>query len=102
METLSRVAVTIARGVEGDCRGVRKLGGRNRRQVTVLSLAGWEAALAELGTEVPWERRRVNILVEGIALAHTAGARLCFGGGVVLAVMGECDPCKRMEAVAPG
>lgn len=102
METLGHVAVTIERGVEGDCRGVRKPTGRNRRQVTVFTLAGWQAALAEVGAQIAWEQRRANILVDGIVLAGTTGARLRFAGGVVLDVTGECDPCRRMEAVAPG
>ncbi len=101
METLDHVQVTVAEGVQGDFRGSLKPG-RNKRQVTVMAREAWQQALADLGARVSWEQRRVNLLVEGLALEETTGARIVFGSGLVLEVTGECDPCSRMEEVAPG
>lgn len=101
METLDHAEVTVEQGVHGDFRGSLKPS-RNKRQVTVLGAEGWDQALRELGTPVPWEQRRVNLLVEGLALEQSAGARIVFDSGLVLEVTGECDPCSRMEEVAIG
>ena len=102
METLETVTVTLEGGLQGDFRGAVKPGGRGRRQVTVMTIAGWQAALAELGATISWEQRRMNLLIDGIDLMESTGAHLRFAGGVALRVTGECDPCRRMEAVAPG
>lgn len=101
METLDQADVTVAEGVRGDFRGSLKPG-RNRRQVTVMAVEAWRQALAELAHPVSWEQRRVNLLVEGLALEEITGARLVFASGLTLEVTGECDPCSRMEEVAPG
>jgi MOSC domain-containing protein YiiM len=101
METLDHADVTAEQGVQGDFRGSLKPG-RNKRQVTVLGAEGWFQALRELGTPVPWEQRRVNLLIEGLALEQSLGARIVFDSGLTLEVTGECDPCSRMEEVATG
>ena len=101
METLDHADVTIEQGLQGDFRGSLKPG-RNKRQVTVMAAEGWRDALRELDTAIPWEQRRVNLLVEGLPLERSEGARIRFDSGLVLQVTGECDPCSRMEEVAPG
>jgi MOSC domain-containing protein YiiM len=101
METVDHVRVTVEEGLHGDFRGSLKPG-RNKRQVTVMSAEGWRNTLRDLGASVPWEQRRVNLLVEGLVLEETAGARIIFDSGLVLEVTGECDPCTRMEEIAPG
>ena len=101
METLDHADVTVERGLQGDFRGSLKPG-RNRRQVTVMAAEGWRDALRELEAAIPWEQRRVNLLVEGLALEQSEGARIRFDSGLVLEVTGECDPCSRMEEIAPG
>jgi MOSC domain-containing protein YiiM len=101
METLDHVDVTVEQGLHGDFRGSLKPG-RNKRQVTVLGAEGWYQALHELGAPVPWEQRRVNLLIEGLALERSVGARIVFDSGMMLEVTGECDPCSRMEEVASG
>lgn len=101
METLDHAEVTVEQGIRGDFRGSLKPG-RNKRQVTVLGAEAWYQALRELGTAMPWEQRRVNLLVEGLTLERSEGARIVFDSGLVLEVTGECDPCSRMEEVAPG
>jgi MOSC domain-containing protein YiiM len=102
MEVLDRVAVTVDRGVEGDHRGLVKPGGRGRRQVTLIERADWDAAMRELGRDIPWQERRANLLVDGLDLPQAPGARLRIGADVVLEITCEDDPCVRMEAVAPG
>lgn len=101
MEVIDRAMITPERGVEGDCKGRFKLGGRNRRQVTLIERGDWEAATAALGVDLPWSDRRANILVDGIDLPQLPGSVLRIGD-VRLVVMVECDPCHRMDALAPG
>ncbi len=101
MEVIDRATITPERGVEGDCKGRFKPGGRNRRQVTLIERGDWEAATAALGVDLPWSDRRANILVDGIDLPQIPGTVLRIGD-VRLVVMAECDPCHRMDALAPG
>ncbi|WP_419809492.1 MOSC domain-containing protein [Sphingomonas sp.] len=101
MEVLDRAEVTCERGVEGDFRGLFRPGGRNRRQVTLFERGDWLAACAEVGVEAPWWLRRCNLLVDGIDLPQRPGALLRVGEAW-FEVTVECDPCSRMDAVAPG
>lgn len=101
MEVIDRATITPERGVEGDCKGRFKPGGRNRRQVTLIERRDWETATAALGVDLPWSDRRANILVDGINLPQLPGTVLRIGE-VRLVVMVECDPCHRMDALAPG
>ncbi|WP_380875055.1 molybdenum cofactor biosysynthesis protein [Sphingomonas sp. DBB INV C78] len=103
METADRVSVTLDGGIEGDHRGKRKPGGTGRRQVTVITRADWDAAMADLaGPQLDWWVRRANLLIDGVDLPQQTGARLHFAGGVILEITGECDPCSRMDEIAPG
>lgn len=95
MERLASVAISVDSGLAGD----RRHG--SGRTVTVVGREGWDAACADLGREVPWTVRRANLLVEGLDLVQSAGARLRIGT-VVLEVTEECDPCHRMEEQSPG
>ena len=101
METLDHVEVSVAEGVRGDFRGSFKPG-RNRRQVTVMAAECWRDALRDLDAHIDWQQRRANLLVERLTLENMTGARLVFESGLVLEVTGECDPCTRMEEIAPG
>lgn len=96
MRELDSATISCESGVEGDSRG--KPG---PRQVTVLSLAGWQAACGELGIERHWMDRRANLLVDSMPLEQTNGQRIQIGD-VVLEITGETDPCHRMEALHPG
>jgi MOSC domain-containing protein YiiM len=101
MEVIDHVAIGLDTGVHGDHRGAIRPGKSNRRQVTILMAEDWTTALAELGTPVSWEQRRANLLVEGIVLPREEGVRVRIGQAV-LEITGECDPCRRMDAVADG
>ncbi len=96
MRELNEAELTRERGVEGDSRG--KPG---RRQVTLLSLADWNAACGELGIERHWMARRANLLVDALPLEQSVGQRIHIGDAV-LEITGETDPCERMEAVHAG
>jgi MOSC domain-containing protein YiiM len=94
--THDEAQITIHHGVVGDWRG--KPG---RRQVTLMSLADWQAACSDLGVILPWQTRRANLLVDDLPLYRSTGARIALGD-VLLEVTGETDPCERMEAAQPG
>lgn len=96
MQEPSAADVTLEAGVAGDFRG--KPG---PRQVTVLCEEAWAAACAELGETLPWTLRRANLLVRGVDLEGSAGARLAVGD-VVLEVSEECDPCRVMDLQREG
>ena len=102
MEVLVHAVVTIDDGITGDFRGAVKPGGRGRRQVTLMERRDWDAAMADLDRDIPWQERRVNLLVDGLDLPQSPGARLRIGADVLVSVTGECDPCSRMEIIAPG
>lgn len=103
IESVDHIHISIEAGVAGDFRGAVKPGGRGKRQVTIMSREGWDAAMADLGRDdLHWWMRRVNLLTENIALPHAPGAVLHLGSSVALQVTGECDPCSRMEEIAPG
>ncbi|WP_298686830.1 MOSC domain-containing protein [uncultured Sphingomonas sp.] len=102
VETIDQAAVGLTTGIAGDFRGAIKPGGRGKRQVTVMMLSDWRAAMADLGDPpAVWSDRRVNLLVDGIDLPREKGTRLRVGSAL-FEITGECDPCSRMEEVAPG
>ena len=106
METLGHVAVTAAEGVHGDFRGAVRPGKRPRRQVSLIEAESWAAALDELGRPddpaLPWWVRRANLLTQGIRLPREVGAVIAIGADLRIEVTTECDPCSRMEEIAPG
>ena len=102
METIDHVEVTPQEGLRGDYRGALRPGKRNWRQVSLLEAESWGEALGLLGAEVPWQERRANLLVEGLKLPRRTGAVIAIGASLRIETTGECDPCSRMEEVAPG
>lgn len=101
METIDRAYLSVALGVTGDCRGIVKPG-KSKRQVSLLEAGDWAAATAEVGSDAPWHARRANLLVDGLDLPQRGGAVLRIGDTARLEITVECDPCIRMEQVAPG
>jgi MOSC domain-containing protein YiiM len=104
VETIDHAAIGLDSGVAGDHRGAVKPGKLPRRQVTAMMLSDWTAALTDLGAEgaaLRWSDRRVNLLVDGVELPRTTGARLRVGTAL-FEITGECDPCSRMDALQPG
>lgn len=101
MVVIDTATVTLEGGVEGDCRGRVKPGGRGKRQVTLIERSDWDAALAQIDRDIPWQERRANLLVEDFDLPQIPGTRLRIGT-VLLEITVECDPCHRMDAIADG
>jgi MOSC domain-containing protein YiiM len=106
METLERVGVNSREGVHGDFRGAVRPGKFPRRQITLMEAESWAAAMGELGRTdedaIPWYERRVNLLVQGLRLPRERGPVIAIGPALRIEVTGECDPCSRMEEIAPG
>ena len=100
METLTESRITFAGGVLGDTRGKRRTGRKNDRQITLIREEDWKAACAEIGIPLPWHLRRANLLVTGHLPRDPGG--LIVIGEVALEITGECDPCRRMDAIHPG
>lgn len=96
MVPVDRAIVSIEAGVAGDWRGEQKT-----RQVTVLFAEDWARAVAGLEPAAPWTIRRATLLVSGIANPRAEGGVLAIGN-VRLEVMGETQPCKRMDEQLPG
>ncbi len=102
METLERGLVTPEAGLDGDARGAKF----KTRQITVLAVEDWAAALLDLADlmgplALPWTTRRANLLVEGVRLPRAKGGVLQVGP-VVLEITGQTYPCQRMEAAHRG
>lgn len=102
METVPRVQVTRELGLQGDFRGALRPGKKNWRQVSLIEEESWAEAMALLGANVPWQERRANLLVSGLKLPRRTGAVIAIGPSLRIETTGECDPCSRMEEVAPG
>ena len=103
METLERVAVTMAEGVHGDFRGglaTTKPG--RKRQVSLIEADCVIAAMGEAGALLDWSDCRRNLLVEGLRLPRAEGTRVKVGATLVIEITCECDPCERMEALHQG
>jgi MOSC domain-containing protein YiiM len=105
IERCYSVLVTKERGVEGDARGDSRAG-KNKRQITIMEIESWDAAVKELGLDecilIPWWKRRNNLLVSGFKLPREIGTVISIGETLQVQVTGECDPCKRMDEVHGG
>jgi MOSC domain-containing protein YiiM len=89
--------------VTGDFRGALAASkGNTKHQVSVMEAESWAAAMGDLGRDEPWWKRRANLLVKGIRLPREGGTRIRIGTRCLLEVTVGCDPCHRMEEVAPG
>lgn len=97
MVVFASAKVSFKNGVGDDFRGLK----RNGRQITIMSIEGWEDALLDLGKDLPWTTRRANILVEGIDLENTTGEVLKVGSFLV-EITGELNPCHRMDEQVAG
>jgi len=100
---MNRVHASRAAGIAGDFRGA--LAARKnsfRRQVSLIEAESWAMAMAELRLDLPWWVRRSNLLLQGIRLPRREKFILRIGGQCRLLITVECDPCSRMEEIAPG
>jgi MOSC domain-containing protein YiiM len=74
---------------------------RGRRQVTLISAERWREVCVTLGTDVPPQTRRANVMLSGIDLEKTRG-RVLGIGAVRLRINGETRPCWQMEEAHQG
>jgi MOSC domain-containing protein YiiM len=95
MDPVAEATLVAGRGLDGNVDRSR------RRQVSLLELENWERSTADVGSAADPSRRRANIVVAGISLAHTRG-RILRIGHARLAVGGELTPCERMDEVHQG
>jgi len=95
MDPASQATLIEGQGLEGNVDRSR------RRQVSLIEHEAWTRCLAEVQATADPARRRANILLRGISLAHTRG-RVLVIGATRLMIGGELTPCERMEEVAPG
>lgn len=96
MQLVERASVTPETGIEGDHKGAKL----KTRQVTLLALEDWQAALADLDpangpADLPWTARRANLLTESVVLPAASGAVLVIGS-VKIEVTKPVFPCTRM------
>ena len=96
MDVTDAAAIFKDTGLEGERRS--KPG---KRQVTVLTREGWEAAVASLGADLPWTTRRANVLIDAPTLETLIGHTVRLGH-VRIEVLAETDPCHIMDRQHPG
>lgn len=99
MDAVDHAEAVTDQGLVGDANRRPKPG--NKRQVTIIDQAAWEAATAELGVAVDPSARRANVLVSGIDLAKTH-KRVLQLGQVCIRIYGETRPCEQMDKASPG
>ena len=95
MDSVAEATLVAGQGLAGNVDRSR------RRQVTLIDYDAWTRALEDVHATADASRRRANILIRGVALAHTRGEVLVIGAAR-LVVGGELTPCERMDEVAPG
>ncbi|MGI9479101.1 MAG: MOSC domain-containing protein [Hyphomicrobiaceae bacterium] len=99
MEAVEQVPISLEAGLEGDHKGAKF----PLRQVTVLSIESWRAALDDLPgkPDLPWTARRANLLVEAVRLPRAKGGLIAIGD-VELEVTNQTVPCGRMNEAYDG
>jgi len=99
MEEVGQVSISLEAGLGGDHKGAKF----PLRQVTVLSIEAWQAALDDLPgkPDLTWTARRANLLVEAVRLPRAKGGLIAIGE-VELEVTHQTVPCGRMDEAHDG
>ena len=90
MAQVDQAQATVESGLVGDH------GRSARRGVTLLANGQWREVRRELGVDLPWHTRRANILVDADSLGPWIGRTISIGE-VIVEVLGENDPCPKMD-----
>jgi MOSC domain-containing protein YiiM len=96
MKDVSRAVAVEHGGLEGD------IGSEPDRGISLLASKQWQEVVRSLGTVMLWHTRRANVLVDADTLAPLIGKTVRLGGDVEIMVIGEAEPCARMDEVRPG
>jgi MOSC domain-containing protein YiiM len=98
MEKIEQASISTELGLTGDCKGSKF----PERQITLMAIEDWKAALARLGgIDLDWSARRANLLVSGIKLPRGRGSQIAIGD-VVVEVRDQTSPCQQMENAQVG
>lgn len=98
MEKLEEATISTELGLVGDCKGAKF----PERQITILAIEDWKAALALLGgIDLDWTVRRANLLVRDIKLPRGRGSQITIGD-VIVEVTDRTSPCRQMENAHAG
>ena len=95
MDPVAAATLVTGTGIVGNA----DAGGR--RQVTLIARERWTEVLRRLGTSLPADTRRANLLVSGLELADS-GDRVLQIGACRIRIRGETRPCGRMDEAHPG
>ena len=95
MKELRQAEARADGGVDGDVPSPLDRG------ISLLSADQWEQAMRELGQDLPWHTRRLNVLVRGPGLGPLIG-RTIRAGSVQIAVKKEATPCNLLERLCAG
>ena len=98
MEKLEHASITPEFGLIGDCKGIKF----PERQITILAIEDWKAALVQLGgIDLDWSVRRANLLAHDIKLPRGRGSQIAIGD-VIVEVRDQTSPCQQMENAQAG
>ncbi|MFY0610114.1 MAG: hypothetical protein JXQ99_01210 [Hyphomicrobiaceae bacterium] len=99
MEEIETGSISCDAGLEGDHKGAKF----PQRQVTIMTIEAWRAALADLPDQpdLPWTLRRANLLVEAVDLPRAKGGLIAVGD-VQLEITNQTVPCGRMDEAHAG
>lgn len=95
MEPVAAATLLAGTGIVGNA----DAGGR--RQVTLIARERWAEVVRHLGTSLPADTRRANLLVSGLEMADS-GERVLQIGVCRIRIRGETRPCGRMDEAHPG
>lgn len=93
---LESVRALAGVGLEGDRKRSAK------RQVTVLSAEQWAEALKDVGGAHDPRWRRANVVVSGVEFSHEMIGKRLRLGALTVEIVGETEPCHRMDELHPG
>ena len=95
MDAAVTATLVAGRGLAGNAHQ----GGR--RQVTLMDLERWLELMDRLGGDLDTSVRRANMVIDSLELFDSRGRTLRIGGAR-LRILGEMQPCERMDDALPG